>query len=75
MASTAILRAAADDGINTYLFIEISDGQRTMPLVQASVPTGTTQALVRRFLQNIANNAPAVAAAVQALVNVPITGQ
>lgn len=75
MANTVVLRAAADDGISTYLFIEISDGSRTMPIIQASLPTGTTQALVRRFLQNIANNAPTVAAAIQPLVGVTITGQ
>lgn len=74
MACTVTLKSAADDGTNTYLMIEITDGSRTMPQMQVAVPTGTTQALIRAYLQNIANNAPTVATAVQNLVNAPIIG-
>lgn len=70
----ATLKAAADDGTNTYLFIEISDGTRTMPTIQAVVPTGTSLAAVRGYLQNIATNQPTIAASIQSLVNVAVAG-
>ena len=72
---TATLRAAADDGTNTYLFIEVTDSNRTMPLIQAVVPSGTTQAAIKTFIQNIATNQPTVATAVQGLINVTVQGQ
>lgn len=69
------LRAAADDGTNTYLLIEITDGSRTMPLIQATLPTGTSASAIQTFMQNIANNQPTVSSTVQALINVPVLGQ
>lgn len=71
----ATLKAAADDGTNTYLFIEISDGTRTMPTVQTMVPSGTSVASIRTYIQNMATNQPTVAAGLQALMNVAIAGQ
>lgn len=69
------LKAAADDGTNTYLFIEISNGTRTMPTIQTIVPSGTSVASIRTYLQNIATNQPTIAAGLQSLVNVSVAGQ
>jgi hypothetical protein len=71
---SATLRSAADDGTNTYLFIEISDGTRTMPVFQFVVPTGTTAAAVRTLLQGLATNQPTVAAGLQTLMNSAVAG-
>lgn len=70
----ATLRSAADDGTNTYLFIEISDGTRTMPLFQTTVPSGTSKANIQTLLQNMATNQPTVAADLQTLMNSDIAG-
>jgi len=72
---SATLRAAADDGTNTYLFISITDGTRTMPTIQATVPSGTSATAISTLLQNIATNQPTVASAIQALINSPVKGQ
>lgn len=69
------LKAVADDGTNTYLFIEISNGTRTMPTIQTIVPSGTSVASIRTYLQNIATNQPTIAAGLQSLVNVSVAGQ
>lgn len=74
MAYTATLRAAADDGVNTYLIVEVSDGARTMPKFQLVMPTGSSRASINTLLQNIATNQPTVASAVQSLINVPVLG-
>jgi hypothetical protein len=71
---SATLRSAADDGTNTYLQIEISDGTRTMPLFQFTVPSGTSVANIRTLLQNIATNQPTVASGIQTLMNSSIAG-
>jgi hypothetical protein len=71
---SATLKSAADDGTNTYLFIEITDGTRTMPMIQATVPSGTSATAIATYIQNIATNQPTVAATVQALINVPQPG-
>jgi hypothetical protein len=70
----ATLRAAADDGTNTYLFVEITDGTRTMPVFQFVVPTGTSVANIRTLLQNIATNQPTVEAGLQTLINSAVVG-
>lgn len=69
------LKSAADDGTNMYLFIEISDGTRTMQTFQAVVPSATAASAIRTYLQNIANAQPTVSAGIQALMNVTIAGQ
>lgn len=70
----ATLKAAADDGTNTYLLIEVSDGTRTMPQFQSVVPSGTAASAVKTLLQNIATNQPTVSAGIQTLMNTPIAG-
>lgn len=72
---SATLRAAADDGTNTYLLIEVTDGTRTMPLIQIVVPTGTSATAIQTYMQNIANNQPTVAATLQNIINQPVLGQ
>lgn len=69
------LRGASDDGTNTYLLIEITDGTRTMPLIQMMVPTGTSASLIQTLIQNMATNQPTVATTLQSLINVQIAGQ
>lgn len=71
---SATLRGVADDGTNTYLFIEITDGTRTMPQIQVVVPSGTSVANVRTLLQNIATNQPTIAAGLQTLINTVVAG-
>lgn len=68
------LRAAADDGTNTYCEMEITDGTRTFPLVRPAFPTGTSAATIKAYMLVIANNQPTLAADIQALVNVPVLG-
>lgn len=70
----ATLRSVADDGTNTYLFVEITDGSRTMTTFQTTVPSGTSVALIQTLLQNIATNQPTIAAGLQTLINTPIAG-
>jgi len=72
---SATLTGAADDGTNTYLFVSITDGTHTMQPVQVMVPTGTSATAISSLLQNIANNQPTIAAAIQGLINVPVKGQ
>lgn len=68
------MRAAADDGTNTYCLMEITDGTRTMPVFQVTFPTGTTAAAIRAYMQTIANNQPTVAASIGALINSTTVG-
>lgn len=68
------LRAAADDGTNTYCEMEITDGARTFPLIRPVFPTGTTAPTIQAYMQVIANNQPTLASDIQALINVPVVG-
>lgn len=68
------LKAAADDGTNTYCEIEVSDGTRTFPLLRPAFPTGTSAATITAYMQVIANNQPTLAADIQSLMNVPVLG-
>lgn len=68
------LRAAADDGTNTYCEVEITDGSRTFPLIRPAFPTGTTAATIKAYMQVIANNQPTLAKDIQSLINVPVLG-
>ena len=68
------LRAAADDGTNTYTEMEITDGARTFPLIRPVFPTGTTAATIQAYMQVIANNQPTISTGIQTLINVPILG-
>ena len=71
---TATLRGAADDGVNTYLTIEVSNGAITMDRFQVTVPTGQTLATLQTLLKNIATNQPTISSTVGALLNVPQAG-
>jgi len=72
---SATLVGASDDGTNTYLFISVTDGTRTMQPVQVMVPTGTSASSIKTLIQNIATNQPTVATTLQSLINVPVAGQ
>jgi hypothetical protein len=73
-AFSVVLRSAADDGTNTYCFIEITNGTQTMPLLQVTFPSGTTAATIQAYLQTIANTQPTLDATIGTLVNTIIRG-
>lgn len=68
------LKEIADDGTNTYCEIEISDGSTTMARIRPVFPTGTSAATIRAYMQQIADNAPTIAAGLKALVGQVILG-
>ena len=68
------LRSTADDGTNTYCFMEITDGNRTMTTFQVTFPTGTTAATIQAYMQTIANNQPTIGADIQTLISTAIRG-
>lgn len=68
------LRAAADDGTNTYCEMEITNGTTTFPLIRSVFPTGTTAATIQAYMQVIANNQPTLNADIGAILNVPVVG-
>lgn len=70
----ATLRGCADDGINTYLIVEVSNGSTTMDRFQVTVPTGQSLTALQTMLKNIATNQPTVSATVGGLLNVPQAG-
>lgn len=74
MAYKVTLKSAGDDGTNLYTEMEITDGNKTFPLIRPVFPTGTTAATVKNYMQVIANNAPTLAADIGALVNTSVTG-
>lgn len=70
----ATLRGAADDGINTYLIVEVSNGTTTMDRFQITVPTGQSLTTLQTILKNIATNQPTVSATIGSLLNVAQAG-
>jgi hypothetical protein len=71
---SATLRGAADDGVNTYLIVEVTNGSTTMDRFQVTVPTGQSLSTIQTLLRNIATNQPTVSATVGALLNVAQAG-
>lgn len=70
----ATLRGAADDGINTYLIVEVTNGSTTMDRFQVTVPTGQSLSALQTLLKNIATNQPTISATVGSLINVAQAG-
>lgn len=67
-------KSAVSDGTNIFLEVEISSGAQTQPVIRPVFKVGTTAAAIQAYLQVIANNQPALAADVAAIVGVPVQG-
>jgi hypothetical protein len=71
MAYRVTLKSFASDGTNIYCEMEITNGEKTFPMVRPSFPEGTTAAAITEYMQTIANNQPTLDPAIAALLNVP----
>ncbi len=72
--SKATIRAAASDGTNIFLEVEVYNGDVTLPMLYPVFPVGTSASTIQTYLQTIANNRPSVAQGIAEMVNVPVTG-
>ena len=70
---TVTVNSISTDDTNLFLEISIFDGLHTLPLLYPSFPVGTSAATIQAYLQQIADNAPALTDDIAALVGTTVT--
>lgn len=68
------INSISTDGTNLFVELSVFDGIHTLPLLRPVFAVGTTAAAIQAYAQAIANNQPALAADIGALVNTTLTG-
>lgn len=63
----------ATDGTNLFVEVRISNGLTTFSTIKPIFPVGTPAADITSYIQTIANNAPALASDIAALVGTSVT--
>ena len=70
---TVTVNSISTDDTNLFLEISIFDGEHTLPPLYPSFPVDTSATTIRAYLQQIADNAPALSADIAALVGTSVT--
>lgn len=68
------IASAVSDGTNIFLEVEVISPTQTFPLLRPTFKVGTAASVLTSYLQTIANNGPALASDVSALVGQTVNG-
>lgn len=73
-AYRVVCRSIVSDGTNIFLEVEIYNGTTTLPIIRPVFEVGTSRATILAYLQQIADNQPALNASLLDLVNLTVVG-
>ncbi len=66
--------SVATDGTNIFVECQVYDGSKTLPIIRPVFEFGTSRATILAYLQQIANNQPAIDATLLDLVGLTLAG-
>lgn len=74
MAFKATINSIGTDQTNLFVEVSVFDGEHTLPPLRPVFPVGTSAATIRAYVQQIADNRPALAADIADIVGLTLTG-